>query len=68
MCNQHIFLVKDKASKFSEQCSFIIKAATFQETSKVPKANLLIELYLLGAVARRFQGKDGSNFSRGWTL
>ena len=61
MCNQHIFLVKDKASTFSEQCSFIISSATtFQDTSYISRANLLSRALLVkGSSQKDFRGKTG---------
>ena len=60
MQSAHI-LVKAKASKFSEQCSFIISSATtFQETSKVSEANLLSRALLVrGSCQKDFRGKTG---------
>ena len=61
MYNQHLFFVKAKASKFSEQCSFIISSATtFQETSKVSIAILLSRALLVrGSSQKDFRGKTG---------
>ena len=61
ICNQHVFLVKAKASKFSEQCSFIISSATTsQDTSEVSKANLLSRALLVrGSSQKGFREKTG---------